>query len=276
MINGTITRCIVIIYGDPQNGVTIINTTSKKCITFINVANIYCRHSKKSVLSGSGSAMVWIKPPPNTMYKRPTPRVRGSAPQHFVSEAQPGGGVRSQWASYTSRARVPSGTPGVAGALIDKLRNPHPVHQPKVAQWVPSREYEYLAAHMSEAERGPWLEKCRDWFAAHAKPPPPHARAPAPAIDYQRIAAMYSVAPRTAGGAVKPPIAERVKVYRAAGCAEAFIAKAVARDAHLEATADERQEALDAIFAKWPAASKAAKVKAKAKPKVIKAVKKKL
>jgi len=208
-----------------------------------------------------------------TMYKRPTPRVRGFAPQHFVSEAQPGGGVRSQWVSYTSRARVPSGTPGVVGAIIDRMRNPHVECTPVHREWTPSYDYEFIAEHMSEAERGPWLQKCRDWFAAHPKPataPPPAASS----VDYQRIAAMYQVPPRTEGGAIKPPIATRVKVYRAAGCSEAFISKAIARDAHLEATSDARQEALDAIFAKWPAASKAAK--AKPKPKVIKAVKKKM
>jgi hypothetical protein len=38
-------------------------------------------------------------------------------------------------------------------------------------------------------------------------------------------------------------------------------------------TSDERQKALDLIFAKWPAANK---TDPKAKPKVIKAVKKRL
>jgi hypothetical protein len=202
------------------------------------------------------------------MYKRPTPRVRGFAPQHFVSETQPGGGVRSQWVSYTSRARVPSGTPGVVGELIDKMRNPSPACAPKRREWTPPHDYEFIAKHMSEAEREPWLQRCRAWIAAH---PTPGAPAPqvAPSIDYQRIAAMYV-------GGVAPPIATRVKVYRAAGCSDEFILKATARAAHLEATSDARQEALDLIFAKWPAASKAAKTKAKPSTKVIKAVKKKL
>lgn len=208
-----------------------------------------------------------------TMYKRPIPRVRGFAPRHFVSEAQPGGGVRSQWVSYTSRARVPSGTPGVVGAIIDKMRNPHAECMPEQREWTPSYDYEFIAERMSEAERGPWLQKCRDWFAAHPKPakaPPP----PPSIVDHQRIVAMYKVAPRTEGGATRPPIATRVKVYRAARCPEEYIARVIARDARLEATSDERQEALDLIFAKWPAASKT--TKPKAKPKIIKAVKKKM
>jgi hypothetical protein len=202
------------------------------------------------------------------MYKRPNPRVRGFVPQRFVSVAQPGGGVRSQWISYTSRARVPTGTPGVVGTLIDKMRAPPPVHQSKDHLWTPSYDYEFIAERMSEAERGPWIQKCRDWYAAQPKPVAREINATVSTIDHERIVAMYR-------GEV-PPIATRVKVYRAAGCSEEFIRKAQARAAHLEATSDERQKALDAIFAKWPAASKTVKPKGKPATKVIKAVKKKL
>ena len=206
-----------------------------------------------------------------TMYKRPIPRARGFAPRQFVSEAQPGGGVRSQWVTQTSHTLVPSGTPGVVGELIDKMRNPHSACVLKQYEWTPPREYEFIAERMSEAERGPWLQKCRAWFDARPKPivPPPP---PASTIDHQLIAAMYDMGRRV----TRPPIAKRVKVYREAGVSDAYIAKAIARDARLEATSDERQKALDLIFAKWPSASKTVKPKAKAKPKVIKAVKKKL
>jgi hypothetical protein len=164
----------------------------------------------------------------------------------------------------------------VVGALIDKMRNPSPVYAPTQREWTPPHDYEFIAKHMSEAELGPWLQKCRDWFAAHPNPAAPRPKPVVSGVDYPLIVAMYKVAPRTEGGAVKPPIATRVKVYRAAGCSEAYITKAVARDAHLKATTDARQKALDAIFSRWPAASKASKTKTKAKPKVIKAVKKKL
>lgn len=205
-----------------------------------------------------------------TMYKRPIPRARGYAPRQFVSETQPGGAVRSQWVAYTSRARVPSGTPGVAGSIIDKLRSPPPVATPKRRPWTPPTEFEFIAARMSEAEREPWLKRCREWFEAH---PPALALAPpqvARDVDHQLIASMYAACQNDG----VPPISQRVKVYRAAGCSEEFILKAVARQKHLDSTSDARQEALDLIFAKWPAASKATKTKAK--PKVIKAVKKKM
>ena len=205
-----------------------------------------------------------------TMYKRPIPRARGFAPRQFVSETQPGGAVRSQWVAYTSRELVPSGTPGVAGAIIVKLRNPPPVTAPKLRPWTPPTEFEFIAAHMTEAERGPWLKRCREWFEAHPPAPAPPPPQVARDVDHQLIASMYAGC-RNDGA---PPISQRVKVYRAAGCSEEFILKAVARQKHLDSTADERQDALDLIFAKWPAASKASKTKAKAK--VIKAVKKKM
>ena len=128
---------------------------------------------------------------------------------------------------------------------------------------------------MTEAERTPWLERCRAWFEAHPPPPPkPPAPERAP-VDHELITAMYSKWARVEDGPKCPPIAERVKVYRAAGVSEDLIAKAIARDARLDETSEARQAALDAIFAKWPAASKPTP-KTKTKPKVIKAVKKKL
>jgi hypothetical protein len=64
-----------------------------------------------------------------------------------------------------------------------------------------------------------------------------------------------------------------VDAYKKAGFPESYIEYAVKRDAMLVATADERQVALDLIFAKWPAARKP---DPKPKGKVIKAVKKKI
>jgi hypothetical protein len=61
---------------------------------------------------------------------------------------------------------------------------------------------------------------------------------------------------------------------RKAGYNENVIAKAVARDAYMKATADERQKALDAIFARWPSINKPTPKPRTAKP--IKAVKKKM
>jgi hypothetical protein len=61
---------------------------------------------------------------------------------------------------------------------------------------------------------------------------------------------------------------------RKAGYTENVISKAIARDALMKATVDERQEALDAIFARWPSINKPTPKPRASKP--IKAVKKKM
>lgn len=186
------------------------------------------------------------------MFKRPIPRPRRPAPTQFVSAVQPSGG------------RV--------GEIINKMRNPT-VRETRRREWTPPVDYEFIARHMTEAERGPWLAKCSAWFEAHPPPPPPPVPE-RPSVNHELIAALYAKWTRVEDGPRCPPIAERIEVYRAAGVSEELIAKAIARDAWLEETSEARQAALDAIFAKWPAASKPTP-KTKPKPKVIKAVKKK-
>lgn len=202
------------------------------------------------------------------MYKRPIPRPRGATRTQFVSTAQPGGGVISQWVACTQRVPIASGTPGRVGEIVDKMRNPT-ARAPRPRTWTPPQDYEFIAVHMAPREREAWLKTCREWFEARPKADvAPSVRTAGP-IDHELIAAMYSRRQEL------PTLKERVKVYRAAGCSEEFVTKVIARDARLKETYEERTRTLDEIFAKWPAASKTAG-KAKPKPKVIKAVKKKL
>jgi hypothetical protein len=62
-----------------------------------------------------------------------------------------------------------------------------------------------------------------------------------------------------------------MKVCRAAGYSEEYIAKAIERKRKLDETTDTRQKVIDDIFGKWPSANKATP---KPRAKVIKAVKK--
>jgi hypothetical protein len=72
------------------------------------------------------------------------------------------------------------------------------------------------------------------------------------------------------GGATDmPELSDYFSALRKCGYPEERVAAVEAHFAHLEATSDQRQEALDLVFARWPSAAKPVK-------KVIKAVKKKM
>jgi hypothetical protein len=72
----------------------------------------------------------------------------------------------------------------------------------------------------------------------------------------------------------RPPIDKHVKAMQKAGYSEAAVANTIAHAAFLKATVDERQKALDLIFARWPSINKPTPKPRAAKP--IKAVKKKI
>jgi hypothetical protein len=152
------------------------------------------------------------------------------------------------------------------GEIIDKMRlGSDAVRRPPQCVWRPSSEYKFIAQTLPEKERGAYLARCEAWFAEH----PPAAAVVAAVPDTyntELVAKMFAKC-----NAHVPPIDVRVAVYREAGYTDEFIAKAIARAAWLEETSEERQKALDLVFAKWPAANK---TDPKPKGKVIKAVKK--
>jgi hypothetical protein len=137
---------------------------------------------------------------------------------------------------------------------------------PKIQEWTPPINPEFLAKHMANPEA--FLKRCEDWRAQHAVAER-SAREPAPVLNLEPVLALYKK-----WGANVPPIAEREKAWRLAGYSEAKIQKALAWHNKMVETADARQEALDLIFAKFPSANKPTP-KPKAK-KVIKVVKKKM
>ena len=137
---------------------------------------------------------------------------------------------------------------------------------PKVSEWTPPTNHEFVAKHMDNPEA--FLKRCEDWYAQRADAVPT-TREPTPTLNLAPVMALYEK-----WGASAPPIAEREKAWRLAGYTEAKIQKALAYHKRMEETADARQEALDLIFAKFPSANKPTP-KAKTK-KVIKVVKKKM
>ena len=200
------------------------------------------------------------------MYARPTPRPKFTTPLNFVTEVRGSGARTAQWvpADNISR-RVPNGTPGRVGEIIDTMRRGEAcITRIEQQLWKPSIDYELIAKHMDEEEREVYITRCKEWFAAQ----PPTAKRRKSEASVFNIKLIEDLFAKYSGQA--PPFEERIHVYRAANAPEAYITKAVARHEHFEATSDERQRVLDAIFPNVPKKSE------KSKPKVIKAVKKKM
>jgi hypothetical protein len=161
---------------------------------------------------------------------------------------------------------VPRDAVGIVADLAAAMRAPAPVHA-RPTEWTPPSEAEFLAEKtLHPGEREAYLARCESWYAAH----PQHVRVlrpPAEPVDTELVAELF-MKYKT----VLAPLAKRAATWRAAGYSDGKVRKALAYYKRMEDTSDERQAALDSIFARWPAASKPTP-----KPKkVIKAVKKKL
>jgi hypothetical protein len=183
------------------------------------------------------------------MFKRPIPRAHPLRP------------------SCGSSVPIPTGTPGRVGEIITAMhRGTDAIHRPRAAEWRPSYDYEFVARHQDDPEA--YLARSRAWLDSHPPPvrPPPKVL---PAVDFEPIHKLFAKYPGQ-----RPPIAEHVAAMREAGYSEEHVERAIARDNMLNSTADARQEALDAIFARWPSINKPTPKPRTSKP--IKAVKKKM
>lgn len=153
------------------------------------------------------------------------------------------------------------------------------VSRPPKQPWTPPRDYEWYAEQViPAAERAAFIQRCKDWHEAN----PPKRRDPPPelVLDHEPVLKLFAKYAKkgppfdgcTAPQPTVPPLAKLKVAWELAGYPPERIAKAEAHIRHLEETSEERQKVLDAIFAKYPSASKPTP-----KPKkVIKAVKKKM
>lgn len=202
----------------------------------------------------------------NKMFKRPTIR-RCYESTRFVTETLSNGAQVSKWAPVVTRRRIPTGTPGVVGSIADKMHaGTDTIRHVVGPKWTPPSEYEFIAERLPVEERTAYIARCEAWFAEN----PPRVAAARPevrALDYEAVAKVFAK-----HRLQLPPLEERLAVYRKVGYPEEYLERAKSRAARAEETSEERQKALDLIFAKWPAASKAAPKKGK----VIKAVKKRM
>ena len=185
----------------------------------------------------------------------------------FVTETLANGAQVSKWTPVVTRRSVPTGAPGVVGSIVDKMHAGNDTIRHVVGpKWTPPAEYEFIAERLPAGERAAYIARCEAWFAEN----PPRVPAPRPEVRVLDTDAVVKLFEKH--HPQLPPLEERLAVYRKVGYSEEYVKRARARAEIAEETADERQKALDLIFAKWPAASKAVPKKGT----VIKAVKKRL
>ena len=180
------------------------------------------------------------------MFKRPTIRVRR--------------------ASTATPKPVPQGFPSIVGRLAGELRSKE-ILPPRSSPWVPSVDYEFLATQLPPSEREAYIQKSLDWFAEHAPAVAEDATPRSPHDDQHILEALAKYA-RTHSTPGRPAPKDMAAAMRAAGYSELRVTKYLQWCQNMEDTAEERQEALDKIFAKYPSASKP-----DPKPKVKKVIK---
>lgn len=168
---------------------------------------------------------------------------------------------------------VPIGHPSVVGRIVDRLRNTQLIEHQQTP-WAPSVEYEFIASHLPSGERDAYIQKSREWFEEHTTIARVVEAVVAPVIDNSHILNAFEKHARVKGTPGRPAPKDMANAMRAAGYSEPRVTRHLQWCQNMEARSDDRQEALDKIFAKWPSASKP-DPKPKVK-KVIKAVKKRI
>ena len=218
-----------------------MNNFDNKCN---EIHAVYYLQTKFCVLSASvgvhGSGRL-------KMFKRPIQMQRATRPTHFVSE-------------------ISRTTPGRVSEILETMRTGLDPKELAPQIWKPSIDYKFIAETMLPAQAAEYIRRSEEWFAIHTK-------------NYERVHKDQLVinpapvlAPFTKSWPHCPPVDEHVSALKEAGYPDSKIEKVIRWHKWRVDTSDSRQEALDAIFAKWPAASKPTPKTRK----VIKVVKKKI
>jgi hypothetical protein len=174
--------------------------------------------------------------------------------------------IRPRVANTTAPKPVPHGFPSIVGRLAGGMRNPE-ILPSYNSPWVPSLDYEFLANQLPPSEREAYMQKSLDWFAKHTRPADVLKVAAVVPADQYVVDALAKYA-RVKGTPGRPAPKDMASAMRAAGYSELRVTKYLQWCKNMEDTSDERQEALDKIFAKYPSASKP-----DPKPKVKKVIK---
>jgi len=195
---------------------------------------------------------------------RPAIQNRGHPAKVFLTD-----GRLSQWVRDERIPLIPSGTPGVVGYMVDKMRTPA-VYQsnPKPPA---SIHYEMIAKHMTPEAGAAYRASAEEWFATH---PPKEIKELAPPLSLN-TAPLFAIYAKYKSK--RPPVDEMAEAMRQAGYPETHIERSIKWNEKMDERSEALQKELDLLFAKWPAASKpASKSRKVAIPKKIKAVKKKM
>jgi len=156
------------------------------------------------------------------VHKHPIPRKRVPVPNEFVMQVRPDGTQVGSWQPKIANTRIPNGSPGVLGAIVDSMRRGAGHFEcPFEKNWSPPVDYEFVAKHMPDEQA--YLKKCRDWCEAHP-PPPPVPKVEKPKMNVELLLALQE---KYEGSA--PPMAERVKVAIASGFSAKQIATKIER-----------------------------------------------
>jgi hypothetical protein len=201
-------------------------------------------------------------------FKRPIIRPPCIARQVFATQWVNGAQI-SQWVPANSCSRIPNGTPGRVGEIIDVMRKGTSSTTFFTPVWSPPYDYDYYARHaIPEEEREAYIKRCKDWEAENPSSVYKKTKKETPKYDYEMVANFWREKMSM------PPLEDRVKVFRAAGMPEYMISRHEKWDKMMVDTAEERQKELDKMFCRYAPSSKT-----KTKPpktKVLKPVKKKM
>jgi hypothetical protein len=196
-----------------------------------------------------------------TIFIRATRKVRVPEALTFVSTSHNGAVVSEWWAAPVART-IPSGYPSRVGEVVDALNKGSGSISRPVTSWTPPLSYKFLASKMSKEQGEAYIKRCEEWFEAHPAPVPKVAKVP---VEYnQDMVAKYFSRLTSV-----PETQDLLKLWRAAGLTEERLQKSMEWHEKMDATADDRQARIDAIFGPPDEPKKTKKV-----AKVIKAVKK--
>jgi len=172
------------------------------------------------------------------------------------------GAVVSAWGDAPESGPIPSGCPGRVGEVVDALNKGAGSITRDTTKWTPPLSYKFLATKMSKEKGDAYIKRCEEWFEAHPVAVPKVAKV---LVEYnQDMVAKYFSRLTSV-----PETRALLKMWRAAGLSEERIQKMMEWHEKMDATSDERQARIDAIFGPPEEPKKIKKV-----VKVIKAVKK--